>query len=718
MVKYFAWAFALLNLFPLLWMVWSSLLGSSEIQQGKIFPEPYPNDVVFLEKIAGGKWLAGTLHGQIYRFENGNFDEKTRRTLDLFAVSVNYTMADSNLYAFSPDEGLLQIDPNQFKVENRWGMNAFEESYSQSDFTKFLYVKNQMPASEFQRLGALLDSIPLIENSSKTFANVLQISFARDSSIIFQLNKILNSEEKLASVLSVWKQKSDWVNPAIRRLFKKKKRTPLDNRRLFRWCLAELAPTPLTFYRQIPWTPIWVDRVPASDHGVSIVNAGDYLCVAMWWEQFPGIAFVNRKTGKIAWINSQAGLPSSSVQRLLRVSNEEILAAHDQGFSLIDVKTQRVKANYLFGEGGLPYYNGRDLRLSIVSRSAMLFACGRQIVFFDFRAGRAIKRLYADSDLFQSDISAVKSVNGRIFFGLSNGIVEMNLWDLLSEVREQKTIETEGTATSLVFQDVNLFAGMQGGRIAKIPLKNPQKKEMHQLPEGGVYLHWRNYEDLLRMIPFGTFFVNSLLICGSTVLICLFLGAFAGYGLSRVSRRMRVWVSAGLVWSQMIPNILLLIPAFLIASYLQVHSSIHILNTRWGLTLLYSAVFLPTTAWILQNFFRAVPREIEEAAMIDGCSPISTFFRIIVPTALPGILATGIYIFILAWDELMFAWVFSMDSASATIPVGMRLFFGQIGSRYDLMMAAATLSTLPVIVLFLIVQRKLLSGFTGSYRKN
>ncbi|MDD7298088.1 carbohydrate ABC transporter permease, partial [Fibrobacter intestinalis] len=126
-------------------------------------------------------------------------------------------------------------------------------------------------------------------------------------------------------------------------------------------------------------------------------------------------------------------------------------------------------------------------------------------------------------------------------------------------------------------------------------------------------------------------------------------------------------------------------------------------------------LFLPMTAWILQNFFRSVPREIEEAAMMDGCTAFSAFFRVIVPSSLPGILATGIYVFILAWDELMFAWVFSMDTSSATIPVGLRLFFGQFGNRFDLMMAAATLSTLPVIVLFLIVQRKLLSGFAGSH---
>ena len=126
MLKFLAWAFAFLNIAPLLWMVWSSLLGSSEIQQGKILPDPYPNDVVFVEKISDGRIVAGTLHGQIYQFENGNLDSPIRRSLDLSAVSVNYTVADSSLYAFSPDEGVMRVNLNRWKVDNRWDLGDFE----------------------------------------------------------------------------------------------------------------------------------------------------------------------------------------------------------------------------------------------------------------------------------------------------------------------------------------------------------------------------------------------------------------------------------------------------------------------------------------------------------------------------------------------------------------------------------------------------------------
>lgn len=714
MVKLFAWAFALLNVLPLLWMAWSSLLGTGDISQGRVFPADYPNDVVFFEKLPGNRHLAATLHGQVYLFEGGSLRESPWK-LDLSAVSVNYALSDSILYAFSPDEGLMAIDIPRMRVSDAWDFDVFEKSFESADFTPFRLVPGNMPETDFSKLSALLDSLPLTESSKETLADVSGSVFPADSSLLDSLNAILESPQKLAEAISIWQQKKDWVNPAIGRLFKKRSRTPKENRELFRWCLAERVPSPQTVFRQIPWTPIWVNRVPASDHGVSIANVGKYLCVGIWWEPFPGVAVIDKGNPEsIRWVTPQNGLLSSSVQRILRVSETEALVAHDQGFSLLNLSTASVTANYLFGESGLPFYNGRDLRFSVVSRSSVLFACGREIVFFDFRAGRAVKRLYGDYRLFQSDISSIRSVGECIFFGLSQGIVEMNLWDLLNEDSRQNFFSVEGTATSLAVDGKSLLVGMQGGTLAVVDLKSSRIESTANLPSGGVYLHWRNYEDLWRTVPFGRLFFNSLFICLSTVVICLVLGSLSGYGFSRISFRSHSLANAGLVWSQVVPNILLLIPAFLIATALQTYAEFRVLNTRWGIILLYSALFLPMATWILQNFFRAVPKEIEEAALIDGCTPLSAFWRVMVPSAFPGILTTGIYVFILAWDELMVAWVFSMDLSTATIPVGMRLFFGQFGSRFDLMMAAATLSTLPVVVLFFFVQNRVLSGISGG----
>lgn len=714
MVKVLAWIFALLNVFPLLWMAWSSLLGASEIMQGKILPDPYPNDLVFFEKLSDGALVAGTLHGQVYRFEKGL--ENSPKSLDLRTTTVGYARNSSSLYAFSSDGGLLSIDPLRLQKKRAWTFRDFKKSFERSDFTPFRFVPNQTPEKEFARLGAMLDSVPLVENSRWTLADVLGESFPRDSALIGSLNGILEKPKLLARVLSEWQGKTDWVNPAIGSLFKKRNRTAFENRELFRWCLAERVPSMLTIYRRISWTPIWVNRIPASDHGVSVTVAGKYLCVGMWWEPFPGIAIVEKDSPEkvIHWVTPQNGLPSSSVQRILRVSDREVLVAHDQGFSLVDIDEKKVLSNYPFGESGLPFYNGRDLRISVVNRSSVIFSCGREIVFFDFRAGQAVKRLYADSRLFPSDISAVKSFGGKVFFGISDGLVAMNLWDLLSEVKSQRAVSVGGTATSLFIDGENVLVGMQNGMLAKVQMKTEAVEERYTLPEGRMRFHFRNYEDLWRTIPFGRFLSNSLVICLSTVLICLLLGSLAGYGLARMSFRRRHVLNGGLVASQVIPNILFLIPAFLILSYLQIHTPIHLLNTKLGIVLLYSALFLPMATWILFNMFRMLPREIEEAALMDGCTPLSAFFRVALPSALPGIFTTGVYIFILSWDELMLAWVFSFDLSSATIPVGMRLFFGQFGSRFDLMMAAATLSTFPVVILFLLMQRHLLRGFHGG----
>lgn len=715
MLKILAWIFALLNVFPLLWMAWSSLLGASEIMQGKILPDPYPNDLVFFEKFPDGSLVAGTLHGQVYRFENGSL-ENSPKSLDLRTTTVGYARDSSSLYAFSSDGGLLSIDPLRLQKKRAWTFRDFKKSFERSDFTPFLFVPNQTQEKEFARLGAMLDSVPLVENSNWTLADMLGKSFPRDSALVGSLNGILEKPKLLARVLSEWQGKTDWVNPAIGKLFKKRNRTAFENRELFRWCLAERIPSMLTIYRRISWTPIWVNRVPASDHGVSVAVAGNYLCVGMWWEPFPGIAIVEKNSPEkvIHWVTPQNGLPSSSVQRILRVSDREVLVAHDQGFSLVDIQAKKVLSNYPFGESGLPFYNGRDLRISVVNRSSVIFSFGREMVFFDFRAGQAVKRLYADSRLFPSDISAVKSFDGKVFFGISDGLVSMNLWDLLSEVKTQKSVSVGGTATSLSVDGGEILVGMQGGMLAKVRMSAESVDARYALPEGRMRFHLRNYEDLWRMIPFGRFLANSLVICLSTVLICLLIGSLAGYGLARMSFRHRHALNGGLVASQVIPNILFLIPSFLILSYLQIHTQVHLLNTRIGIILLYSALFLPMATWILLNMFRMLPREIEEAALMDGCTPLSAFFRVALPSALPGIFTTGVYIFILAWDELMFAWVFSFDLSSATIPVGMRLFFGQFGSRFDLMMAAATLSTLPVVMLFLFMQRHLLRGFPGG----
>jgi multiple sugar transport system permease protein len=142
-------------------------------------------------------------------------------------------------------------------------------------------------------------------------------------------------------------------------------------------------------------------------------------------------------------------------------------------------------------------------------------------------------------------------------------------------------------------------------------------------------------------------------------------------------------------------------------------TGIPVKGTYAGIVLIYSAWFLPFSIWILRGFFAAIPKELEEASLIDGCSRLQVFWFIALPLAMPGIVATGIYIFLQAWDELMFAWVLT-NADTMTIPVGIRLFVGNYQNRFDLMMAAATVATLPVVVLFFLLQRHIVRGLTAG----
>jgi len=127
----------------------------------------------------------------------------------------------------------------------------------------------------------------------------------------------------------------------------------------------------------------------------------------------------------------------------------------------------------------------------------------------------------------------------------------------------------------------------------------------------------------------------------------------------------------------------------------------------------YSVFYVPFSIWILRGFFAAIPNELEEAARIDGCSPWQVFWYVVLPLAVPGIIATGVYVFLTTWDELMFAWVLT-SADTMTIPVGIRNFVGNYQNRFDLIMAAATVATVPVMAIFFMLQKYIVKGLTAG----
>lgn len=231
--------------------------------------------------------------------------------------------------------------------------------------------------------------------------------------------------------------------------------------------------------------------------------------------------------------------------------------------------------------------------------------------------------------------------------------------------------------------------------------------------EGNISVRWQNYVDMWKNVNFGLYLKNSIIICGVTMLIAMVLATTAAYALSRFRFPGDDLFSNGILATQMIPAIMYLIPLYIMFIKFTLWTGIPIKGTYFGLITIYSAFFTPFAIWILRGFFAAIPKELEEAARIDGCSPLQVFWHIALPLAIPGIIATGIYVFLVAWDELMFAWVLT-NAETMTIPVGIRLFVGNYQNRFDLMMAAATVATLPVVVMFFMLQKHIVKGLTAG----
>jgi multiple sugar transport system permease protein len=227
-------------------------------------------------------------------------------------------------------------------------------------------------------------------------------------------------------------------------------------------------------------------------------------------------------------------------------------------------------------------------------------------------------------------------------------------------------------------------------------------------------LQWGNYVQLWETINYFGYFKNSLLICGATTILSTAFAVMAGYALARYKFPGSNLFGMSVVSTQMIPGILFLVPIYLLFWQIDKNIGLPMINTYWGMILIYTAFYTPMSIWIMRSFFVSVPRELEESALIDGCTRFQAFRKVILPLSVPGIIATAVYVFLTAWDELMFAWVMTTTSDVQTIPVGIRLYVGQYQNRFDLLMAAAAVSTLPVLVTFFLTQKYFIRGMTAG----
>jgi multiple sugar transport system permease protein/raffinose/stachyose/melibiose transport system permease protein len=207
---------------------------------------------------------------------------------------------------------------------------------------------------------------------------------------------------------------------------------------------------------------------------------------------------------------------------------------------------------------------------------------------------------------------------------------------------------------------------------------------------------------------FRTYFFNSLVVSLSTVAITVTLGLLAAYSFTRNQSKALFALMTLVVGTQMFPSSAIIIPIY------RLMKGADLLNTYASLIIAYVTITLPVAIWMLRGFLARLPVELDEAAALDGAGPLRAFFLIIVPLTSPGLVATAVFVLIVTWQEFLFALSFTSTKDMRTLPVGMNDFIGQYGIRYGELMASSVLVSLPVVVVFFLLQRQFVAGLTAG----
>ncbi|MDK2879485.1 MAG: trehalose/maltose transport system permease protein [Thermoanaerobacteraceae bacterium] len=239
-------------------------------------------------------------------------------------------------------------------------------------------------------------------------------------------------------------------------------------------------------------------------------------------------------------------------------------------------------------------------------------------------------------------------------------------------------------------------------------LKTPEqvfKMPPDWLPEK-FYLN--NFHEVFKTGKFVAYLRNSLIVSSVTTIICIIFGSLGGYAISRFKFAGKGIILSSILAISIFPQIIVIGPLFLF------FSRIGILNTHLSLIIPYVAFNLPLTIWILTNFYKDIPIELEEAAKVDGCNLLQLLIKIILPVSAPGIFTASMLIFINAWNEFILALTFTYNEASRTVPVGIAMFPGLHFVPWDTIAAASVIVTLPLVLMVLIFQNKVIAGLTAG----
>jgi trehalose/maltose transport system permease protein len=219
-----------------------------------------------------------------------------------------------------------------------------------------------------------------------------------------------------------------------------------------------------------------------------------------------------------------------------------------------------------------------------------------------------------------------------------------------------------------------------------------------------------HYQAVFKDARFVGSLINSIIVAGATVLISLALGSLCAYALGRLPFRFKAPVLYLVLTMTMFPQISVLSGLFVMLK------TLGLFNTRQGLVITYLIFTLPFTIWVMTQYFRSLPKELEEAAYVDGASPLTVFWQILLPLTMPGLISTGLLAFIAAWNEFLFALTFTVTDTMKTVPVVISQFSGtsSFEQPWGSIMAASMVVTLPLVVLVMIFQYRIVAGLTAG----
>jgi len=229
------------------------------------------------------------------------------------------------------------------------------------------------------------------------------------------------------------------------------------------------------------------------------------------------------------------------------------------------------------------------------------------------------------------------------------------------------------------------------------------------LPEGGFSLE--SYRTLLQYTDYGQQFLNSLLVAGFVVVITLILSIIVAYTVTRYRVPGKTALIGSMLYAYMFPPLLLAIPL------LSIFAELGLADTRLSIVIAHCTLTLPLGVWLFWGFFKSMPFDLEEAAMIDGCTRFGAFLRIILPLSLPGIVTVAIFSFLLSWTDYIFAFVLLSSDSQKTLPVGLSSILGTFDVRWGEVMAGATLIALPLLFLFMFLSRYFIQGLAAGAMK-